>query len=192
MAIKENDLLSDYLQSLYGIEPLPIEEEHRLAGLIALKDEEALNKLVTHNLRFVVYLVRQMTAWQYGKVPIEDMIAMGNEALFKAARQWVPTNNARFATFAKSFILMDVRRDIDNTSNLIRLPVNIVEEIRRLNYHTKLMTQQLGRNPTVSELAKQMGTNEAKIYEIRSNINKEPISINNLKQENHIEESSDD
>jgi DNA-directed RNA polymerase sigma subunit (sigma70/sigma32) len=192
MVVKENDLLSDYLQSLYGIELLPVEEEHRLAGLIAKGDTQALEKLVTHNLRFVVHIVRQMTAWQYGKVPIEDMIGMGNESLFRAARQWTPTNNARFATFANSFIRMDVRRDLDNTANLIRLPINVMEEIKRLNYHTKSLTQLLCRTPTVAELAEKMGVEDAKIYEIQNNINKEPISINNLKQENNIEEGADD
>ena len=74
----ENDILSDYLQSLYGIEPLTIPQEHDLAIRIAQGDEDALDKLITHNLRFVVYIVRQMTAWNHGKVPVEYMIAMGN------------------------------------------------------------------------------------------------------------------
>ena len=95
--MKENDILSDYLKSLYGIEPLTVEEEHELAGKIAKGDERALEKLIKHNLRFVVYVVRKMTAWNHGKVPVEDMIAMGNEELFNAGRKWVPKNNARFA-----------------------------------------------------------------------------------------------
>ena len=114
--VKENDLLSDYLQSLYGVEPLTSAEEHRLADLIQQGDEDALEKLITHNLRFVVYVVRKMTAWHHGKVPVEDMLAMGNEALFMAAKRWKPKNNARFATFAKSFILKGVRRDLDRKS----------------------------------------------------------------------------
>ena len=79
MVRKENDLLSDYLVSLYGIELLSVEEEHRLAKLIAQGDDDALDKLVTHNLRFVVYVVRQMTAWQHGKTTVEDIVAMGND-----------------------------------------------------------------------------------------------------------------
>jgi RNA polymerase primary sigma factor len=192
MATNENDLLTDYLQSLHGIEPLSTQEEHQLAGLIAKGDTKALEKLVTHNLRFVVYVVRQMTAWQYGKVPVEDMIAMGNESLFKAAKSWSPTNNAKFATFAKSFIFMDVRRGLDNTVNLIRLPINIMEDIKRLNYHTKILTQTLGRSPNVAELADVLQVGEKDVRQIQGHINKEPISINNLKQENHVEEGGDD
>ena len=193
MGTKENDVLSDYLQSLYGIDPLPMEEEHRLATLIANGDETALNKLVTHNLRFVVYVVRQMTAWNHGKIPIEDMIGMGNEALLQAARKWTtPTNDARFATFAKPFIEMGVRRDIDNTVNIIRLPINIMEQIKKLNYNTNLLSKTLNRKPTTAELAKVMHMSKSKINELQNHINREPVSIHNLKQEKYMEESNDD
>lgn len=190
--MKENDLLSDYLQSLYGVEPLSTQEEHQLAKRIQAGDEDALEKLVTHNLRFVVYVVRKMTAWHHGKVPVEDMLAMGNEALFMAARRWQPKNNAKFATFAKSFILKGVRRDLDNTANLIRLPINIMEQIKKLNYNKRNLSQVLGREPKIAELATIMGVSEAKIHQLQSHINKEPISLNNLKQEKFVEENNDD
>lgn len=189
---KDNDILSDYLQSLYGIEPLTVEEEHHLAKLIAKGDEVALEKLITHNLRFVVYVVRKMTAWQHGKVPVEDMLAMGNEWLLLAGKRWKPKNNARFATYAKPFIEKGVRRDLDNTANLIRLPINIMEQIKKLNYFKRSLSQILGREPKINELATIMGMTEAKIRQLQSHIAKEPISLNTLKQEKHIEENSDD
>ena len=64
------DILTDYLQSLYGIDILPVEEEHKLAYEIASGNTKALDKLIKHNLRFVVYVVRKMTAWKYSKVPL--------------------------------------------------------------------------------------------------------------------------
>ena len=190
--VKENDILSDYLQALYGVEPLEVAEEHRLAKLIAKGDDLALEKLVTHNLRFVVYVVRKMTAWHHGKVPVEDILAMGNEALLIAAKRWEPKNNARFATYAKSFIEKGVRRDLDNTANLIRLPINIMEQIKKLNYNKRNLTQILGREPKISELATIMGVSEGKIHQLQGHINKEPISLNNLKQEKYAEENTDD
>lgn len=188
----QNDILSDYLQSLYGIEPLTVKEEHDLAKLIAKGNEDALDKLVLHNLRFVVYVVRKMTAWQHGKVPVEDMLAMGNEWLLLAAKRWKPKNNARFATYAKSFIEKGVRRDLDNTANLIRLPINIMEQVKKLNYNKRNLTQVLGRVPKPSELATIMGVPESRIHLLQSHINKEPISLNSMKQEKFMEESSDD
>lgn len=189
---KENDLLSDYLSALYGIEPLPVEEEHELASRIAKGDEEALAKLITHNLRFVVFIVRKMTAWNHGKVPVEDMVAMGNEALFTAAKRWVPKNNARFATYAKTFIEKGVRRDLDNTANLIRLPINIMEQVKRLNYTERSLTQILGRRPKTGELAKVLGISEAKVTQIQNHIAKEPMSLDYINQEKFLEESGDD
>ena len=85
-----------------------------------------------------------------------------------------------------------MRRALDNTANLIRLPINIMEQIKRLNYNARALTQMLGRPPTVTELANIMKVKESKIYQLQNHLSREPISINNLKQENHIEESSDD
>lgn len=190
--MKENDILSDYLQSLYGIEPLTTEEEHELADRIAKGDEKALEKLIKHNLRFVVYVVRNMTAWNHGKVPVLDLVSMGNEAMVIAARRWVPKNNARFATYAKPFIRMGVRRELDNTANMIRLPINIMEQIKKLNYNERALTQILGRKPTVSELSKVTGFSESKIYKLRGCIAREPISLEVKDQETYYEELHDD
>lgn len=190
--MKENDILSDYLKSLYGIEPLTTEEEHGLAIKIADGDEKALEKLITHNLRFVVYVVRKMTAWNHGKVPVEDMVAMGNEALLTAGRRWVPKNNARFATYAKTFIEKGVRRDLDNTANIIRLPINIMEQVKKLNYTERSLSQVLGRKPKVSEIATMMGVNESKVHQLQGYLSREPISLDNLNQEKFNEEHIDD
>lgn len=187
----ENDILSDYLQSLYGIEPLTTEQEHDLAHKIAQGDDDALETLITHNLRFVVYVVRKMTAWNHGKVPVEDMIAMGNEALFIAGKKWQPKNNAKFATYAKSFIEKGVKRELDNTSNIIRLPVNIMESIKRLSYNERALAQILGRKPKPKELAKIMNTSEARINQIQNYIAREPISIDNLNQEKFTDDQDD-
>lgn len=184
----DNDILSDYLQSLYGIEPLSIAEEHRLAKLIQAGDDEALDTLITHNLRFVVYIVRKMTAWNHGKVPVEDMVAMGNEALLISAKRWKPTNNSRFATYAKPFIEKGVRRELDNTANIIRLPINIMEAIKRMSYNDRALTQILGRKPKTKELAKIMRVSESKIAELQGFIAREPVSIENLNTERFADE----
>lgn len=190
--MKDNDILNNYLQGLFGIEPLETEEEHELSARIQQGDEEALNKLITHNLRFVVYVVRNMTAWYHGKVPVLDIVAMGNEALFMAALRWVPKNNARFATYARTFIEKGVRRELDNTANMIRLPVNIMEQIKKLNYNQRALTQVLGREPKISELSKITGFSENKIHLLKGYIMREPMSLDNINQEKFTEEYVDE
>ena len=191
MTSNTNDIKTDYLQSLYGIEPLSTKEEHALAERIQQGDDQALDKLVTHNLRFVSHVVTKMTAWQHGKVPMEDMLAMGNEQLLIAARRWKPTNNAKFATYAKSFILKGVRRELDNTSNIIRLPVNIAESIKKMNYNERALSQVLGRKPTIAELATIVGVTTARIHQLRGYISRELISLDNLNNENLQEENEE-
>ncbi len=188
MSDTPTDILTDYLQSLYGIDILPLEEEHRLSKRIQEGDLKALDKLIKHNLRFVVYVVRKMTAWQHSKVPLEDLLAMGNEQLLIAGRRWIPTNNARFATYAKSFIEKGVRRELDNTSNIIRLPVNIMEAVKKMNYNEKQLGQLLGRKPKPIEIATMMGVDEARVRQLQGYLSREPVSLDHINDEKYMEE----
>ena len=183
------DSLNQYLLGLHNVEPLRIDEEHRLAELIQSGDDKALEKLVKHNLRFVVHVLKQTTAWQHGSMPIEDLISIGNEQLLIAAKRWIPKNNSRFATYAKSFILKGTRRALDNTSHMIRLPVNVCEMIKRMNYNERALRQVLGRKPKESEIATMMGITEEKISQLRAYIIREPVSLSelneNMEEDNH-------
>jgi RNA polymerase primary sigma factor len=190
--MSQNDILSDYLQSLYGIEPLSVGEEHRLAKLISKGDSQALEKLIKHNLRFVVYVVRSLTAWQHSKIPVEDILSMGNEALFMAGRSWKPSNNSSFATYAKPFIVRGVKRELNNTENIIRLPVNIMLGIKKLRYVERVLTQSLNREPTITELANRLGVNEFRVRELRTHIAREPIYLNEVGNDEHFEENHDE
>lgn len=189
--MSDNDIKTDYLQSLYGIRTLSVEEEHELASKIAEGDDEALEKLVTHNLRFVPHVVTKMTAWQHGKMPLEDILAIGNEMLLIAAKRWKPHKNVPFAGYARPFIERGVRRELDNTSNIIRLPINIMEELKRMNYNERALSQVLGRKPTVSELATILNTTTARVHQLKGYISREPISLDNLNNENLQEENEE-
>jgi len=183
-----------YLQSLMqeNIRQLTTQEEHDLAERIQQGDRQALNKLVKHNLRFVVHVITKSSAWQHSKMPQEDLLAMGNEALFMSARGWKPTNNAKFATYAKPFIERGVRRELNNTQNLIRLPVNIMQDIKKLSVTEKGLFQVLNRKPKVSEIAKVMQVSEARIHQLQGYISREPLSLDTLNQQNYLDEVNDD
>lgn len=189
--MSENDIKTDYLQSLYGIRTLTTQEEHELAEKIQAGDDDALEKLVTHNLRFVPHVVTKMTAWQHGKMPLEDILAIGNEMLLIAAKRWKPHKNVPFAGYARPFIERGVRRELDNTSNIIRLPINIMEELKRMNYNERALSQVLGRKPTVAELATLVGCSTTRIHQLKGYISREPISLDNLNNENLQEESEE-
>ena len=185
-----NDFLTDYLQSLQGILVLPTEEEYELAARIGRGDKTAVDRLVKHNLRFVVYTVRKLAAWNHSRVPQEDLIGFGNEGLLKAARKWVPTNGARFATYAKPFILRAVERGLDNTENIVRVPIKVREEIRKLLYTERTLTATLNRTPTVHELAALLEKPVARINELKFYVAQEPSSLDAINQDK-IEEHDD-
>ena len=184
--------LTDYLQSLYGIPTLTQQEEANLAHLIAQGDDYALEKLVTHNLRFVVSVIKKMPNWSHSNMPMEDLLSFGNEALMNAARKWQPQGKIRFASYAKKFIQLDVQRGVANTKNIIRLPVNITEEVRRIKYATRMLTQELGRTPTERELATKLNVGPNRIAYINSILNKEPVSLEIYNSEHLDQEGQDD
>jgi RNA polymerase primary sigma factor len=183
--------ISGYLSGLHSSQPLPLEEEERLAGMVQAGDGRALEKLVRHNLRFVVSVVKETPEWHHGNVPFEDLLAIGNEALLKAARKWVPRNGARFATYARPFIVRGVRRALDNEWSMIRVPVNIAEEIRRMKYTERVMTQQMGRDPTDAELADRLQVHVTRLADLRGFIAREPTSLESFNQEKFQEESEE-
>jgi RNA polymerase primary sigma factor len=187
----DKNALSDYLRSLYKVEPLTLEEEESLARRIQAGDDMALEKLIKHNLRFVVSIIKNTPAWHHGSMPMEDLLAMGNEALLKAGRRWIPKNNSRFATYAVNFILKDVRRGIDNYGNLIRIPVNVAEEIRRMKYTERVLTQRLGREPKSSELADELEIHEKRVNKLKALLLREPVSLDTYNQEKFQEENDE-
>jgi RNA polymerase primary sigma factor len=188
---KNKNALSDYVRGLYQHAVLPLEEEERLSRMIQAGDRAALDKLVRHNLRFVVSVVKESPAWHHGAVPFEDLIAMGNEGLLKAAQRWVPRNGARFATYAKPFIVKGVRRALDNEWSMIRIPVNMAEEIRRMKYIERSLSQELGREPTTKEVADRMVVHEKRVVELQDVINQQPVSLESFNQEKFQEESDE-
>ena len=189
--MSRNDFLTDYLQSLYGIPVLTSEQEYTLAERIAQGDDVALESLVTHNLRFVVYTVRKLTAWNHSRTPQEDLIGMGNTALFKAAKQWTPTNKAKFATYAKRFIMRGVERGQDDTENLVRIPIKVREEIRKMTYTERALTQTLGRVPNINELSTILGKSTKRVNQLKYYMAQEPTSLDALNLDK-LEDDHDD
>jgi RNA polymerase primary sigma factor len=189
----DKDIKTDYLQELMriNIPVLPFEEQKALAERIQKGDEEALDKLVTHSLRFVLHTVSKMSCWQHSKVPHEDIIAIGNEMLIVAAKRWKPIGNIKFSAFARKFIIRGVQRELDNTANIIRLPVNIMEALKKMNYNERALSQVLGRKPTVQELATILDTTPAKIHQLKGYISREPISLDNIEQDKNFEEQDE-
>ena len=191
--MSDNDIKTDYLQELMrmNIPTLSLDEERALGLRIAQGDDKALDRLVKHNLRFVPYVLKSGSYWQHSKMPVEDVIGIGNEMLIIAAKRWKPMGNIRFSAFARPFIIRGVQRELDNTSNIIRLPINVMEGIKRMNYNEQALAQVLGRMPTAQELATLMDVPTSKIHQLKGYLSREPVSLDALNQERHSEENEE-
>jgi RNA polymerase primary sigma factor len=163
------------------------QQEYKLSECIKKGDKDALNTLIRHNLRLVVYMLRKTTAWQHSVVPPEDLVQMGNVALILAAQKWTPTKNARFASYAGNYILRHVTRELDNSERIIRLPINIVEAIKKMNYIERQLRQSIGREPKIKELAEAMNVSSRRISQLRGYIQREPISLEAFLNDKHEE-----
>jgi RNA polymerase primary sigma factor len=119
---------------------------------------------------------------------MDDLLQFGNEGLMVAAEKWVPKGNIKFASYARRIIERFIRRGVENTDNLIRLPVNIGEEIRHMKYNDRYLSQKLGRDPSSAELAIFIGGSVRRIDYLKTLLLREPISLDALVGKKLIEE----
>lgn len=154
-----------YLAEMSKYPLITAEEEVRLARLIKQGDQNALDKLVKANLRFVVSVARQYQ--NYG-LPLLDMINEGNMGLMRAAKKFDETRGYKFISYAVWWIRQAIIQSIANQSRTVRVPVNRSEELRRIKQTSKHLQHELGRKPDIDELAEEMDISVDEINEALS------------------------
>lgn len=166
---------------------LTAEEEIALATRIQEHgDEEAFNTLVQCNMGLVVFVVQKIPSWNLDScLSRDDMVQEGNLALMRAARTWKPQN--RFATYARKLIYGQVMRAIENTGQMIRIPVPVQEKIRKLKKTESQLVQQLGREPDANELSKATGMPLDQVRDLLLVSQRQPISLDAYHRENATE-----
>lgn len=160
-----DDPIKVYLRDIGRYKLLTAEEEVEIAKRMAEGDKEAKEILNESNLRLVVHIAKRYV----DRTPLKllDLIQEGNLGLMKAVEKFDYRKGFRFSTYATWWIRQSITRAMADQSRIVRLPVHMVETINRLLKTTKVMQQELGREPTTSELAERMGVSEEKIEEIR-------------------------
>lgn len=160
-----DDPIKVYLRDIGRYKLLTAEEEVEIAKRMAEGDKEAKEVLNESNLRLVVHIAKRYV----DRTPLKllDLIQEGNLGLMKAVEKFDYRKGFRFSTYATWWIRQSITRAMADQSRIVRLPVHMVETINRLLKTTKVMQQELGREPTTNELAERMGVSEEKIEEIR-------------------------
>ena len=168
-----DDPVRVYLREIGKIPLLTYDEELDLSKRILENDEDAKQKLAESNLRLVVSIAKKYVG--RGMLFL-DLIQEGNMGLIKAVEKFDYTKGFKFSTYATWWIRQAITRAIADQARTIRIPVHMVETINKLIRTSRHLLQQLGREPSPEELAKELEMPLDKVMEIQK-IAQDPVSL---------------
>ncbi len=159
---RETASLDKYLQEIGKVDLITADEEVELAQRIRTGDERALEKLVQSNLRFVVSVAKQ---YQNQGLTLPDLINEGNLGLIKAAKRFDETRGFKFISYAVWWIRQSILQALAEQSRIVRLPLNKIGSINKINKMFAKLEQANERPPSPEELAEalDMSINDVKI-----------------------------
>jgi RNA polymerase primary sigma factor len=171
--ISIDDPVRMYLKEIGKVPLLSAEEEVELAKRMERGDQEGKRKLAEANLRLVVSIAKRYVG--RGMLFL-DLIQEGNLGLIKAVEKFDYRKGYKFSTYATWWIRQAITRAIADQARTIRIPVHMVETINKLIRVSRQLVQELGREPSPEEIAKEMDISEEKVREILK-IAQEPVSL---------------
>jgi len=158
---RETVSLDKYLHEIGKVDLLTAEEEVTFARKLKEGDEEALNKLVKANLRFVVSVAKQ---YQNQGLSLPDLINEGNLGLIKAAQRFDETRGFKFISYAVWWIRQSILQALAEQSRIVKLPLNKIGSINKVNKAFAELEQKYEREPSVEELVEvlELATDDVK------------------------------
>ncbi len=162
-----------YLKEIGTVPLLSVEEELELAKRKAEGDEDAKNRLIEANLRLVVSIAKRYTG---RGMSFLDLVQEGNMGLIKGVEKFDYTKGYKLSTYATWWIRQSVTRALADQARTIRVPVHMVETINKLSKAQRRLTLELGYEPSIKELAAELGMTEERVMEIMQ-IAREPASL---------------
>ncbi|MEO7501073.1 MAG: RNA polymerase sigma factor RpoD/SigA [Gemmatimonadaceae bacterium] len=152
--------LDQYLRDISVYPLITREEEVTLAQRIRLNDQEALDKLVRSNLRFVVSVAKK---YQNQGVSLSDLINEGNLGLIRAAHKFDETKGIKFISYAVWWIRQSILQALAEQSRIVRVPLNRAGALHRIGKRASTLLQELGRQPTHLEIAEGLDITEEEV-----------------------------
>lgn len=166
---RETASLDMYLQDIARVELITADEEVVLAKKIKEGDQRALDKLVKANLRFVVSVSKQ---YQNQGLSLPDLINEGNLGLIKAAQRFDETRGFKFISYAVWWIRQSILQALAEQSRIVRLPLNKIGAINKINKTFSKLEQELEREPSFDEISEMMDLLPDDIQDIMRNSNR--------------------
>ena len=173
LSIMSDDPVKIYLKEIGNYPLLSMDEEVELAKRIAEGDQYATERLTESNLRLVVSIAKKYVG---RGLSFLDLIQEGNLGLIKAVDKFDYSKGYKFSTYATWWIRQAITRSIADQSRTIRIPVHMSEVINKAYRISRSLLQELGREPTEEEIAKEMNLPVEKVREIMK-ISADPISL---------------
>lgn len=166
---RESKSLDKYLQDISKIDLITAEEEVELALKIKRGDQRALEKLVNANLRFVVSVAKQ---YQNQGLTLPDLINEGNFGLVKAAQRFDETRGFKFISYAVWWIRQSILQALAEQSRVVRLPLNKIGSINKINKTFSYLEQAHERPPSAEEIAEELGLSVSEVKQSLKNAGK--------------------
>jgi RNA polymerase primary sigma factor len=154
-----------YLREIGRVPLLTRQQEIDLAGHIKRGNHEARATMIKANLRLVVKIAHE---YEGLGLPLLDLISEGNIGLMHAVERFDPKKGAKMSTYSSWWIKQAMRRALSNQSRTIRLPIHVADKMNRLKRLRYSLVDQLGREPTDSELANRCGVPADKVTQLRT------------------------
>lgn len=171
---RESQSLDKYLQEIGKVNLITAEEEVKLTQRIKAGDQVALDKMVKANLRFVVSVAKQ---YQNKGLSLGDLINEGNVGLIKAATRFDETRGFKFISYAVWWIRQSIMQSIAEQSRIVRIPLNRLGTLTKLNRSFSELEQKYQREPSANELAEIMEITHDEIVDTFAMASKE-VSVN--------------
>jgi RNA polymerase primary sigma factor len=187
-----DDSVRLYLREIGKIPLLNAEQELALAQRVVAGDKEAKDQMAEANLRLVVSIAKRYVG---RGLDLLDLIEEGNTGLLRAVEKFDPDKGFKFSTYATWWIRQAITRAIADQARTIRIPVHMVETINKLLRTQRRLTQDLNREPTNAEIAKEMEIDEAKvehIMKIKQDISSLDASIRDDEEESVLADFIED
>ena len=163
LSVSSDDSLKSYFEQIKKAKLLTFEEELELSRKIQAGDESARKRLIESNLRLVVRIAKNYLT---PEVSILDLIQEGNLGLMKAASKYDFRKQVRFSTYASWWIKQAIVRSLSNKKRVIRLPHRQEEKLRRISRTYNTLSQVLMREPSLQEIAEEIGLHEEEVASI--------------------------
>jgi RNA polymerase primary sigma factor len=169
----EVDLLRTYVRQIGNGALLTAKQERELARLKDLGDEWAKRRLIECNLRLVISIAK---AYSSSGLPLLDLIQEGNLGLIRAVEKFDYRRGFKLSTYATWWIRQSMSRAIADQGRTIRLPVHVVDMLKRMHRVNRALTQELGRDATVEELAAELDVPVKRLVQLIQ-LQEDPVSL---------------